>query len=129
MNNLIEKIKTSTANYLKSFGVDPGNLDYIDEELLFASLNAKPATAKAFQDGSSSIDKSILEKCSSKKLLLGQWSGYIYDVVEYEDKITFYTSCGVTGTPQYEVNKSDIVSIADVGICYQYTLYYIVCNV
>lgn len=127
--SLINLIKESTAKYLGTFGVEAGNLDYITEDLIFASVNAVPATAKAFQNSAASVDTETQRVFSSEKLLFGQWSGYIYDVVEYSDKITFYTSCGVTGTPQYTVYKSNIVSIKYAGLCYQYSLYYLVCNI
>lgn len=57
-----------------------------------------------------------------------QWSGYIYGLTEYEDKYTFYKSCGVTNTPIYTVYKNNVVSLKQNGICYQYTQYYLVYN-
>jgi hypothetical protein len=57
-----------------------------------------------------------------------QWSGYIYDLTEKDGTYYFYSSCGVTNTPQYSVSKSNVVKLERNGFCYQYNQFYIIYN-
>lgn len=56
----------------------------------------------------------------------GQWSGYITLTADDGTNITFYVGC--FGEGPYTVNKSQIVSINQVGICGNYGAYYAVIN-
>jgi hypothetical protein len=124
----LQSHKKQTIDFLKSFNLEPGNLDYLNEKYISDNASAAKPTQKILEIGKAKIDPKILEENSKVALPLSQWSGYVYSVSQVGDKLYFYTSCGVTGTPQYYINTNQIVSIKQTGLCYQYTLYYLVFN-
>lgn len=126
---LVSSIRESTAKFLKSFNIDGVNLGYINENRINAALNAVPITTEAIQESTYLADAETKARVPGESLLAGQWSGYIYDITYYDDgTMGFFTSCGVTGTQEYTINRSQVVSLKQTGLCYQYSLFYLVYN-
>lgn len=77
---------------------------------------------------STTIPKGNGEITSNEPKKYGQWSGYVYEWADNGDTFTFFTSCGVSGTPKQTIKKNQLVSLKQNGTCYQHTLYYLVYN-
>jgi hypothetical protein len=124
----LENQKQKITEFLKSFHLEPGDLSYLDEKYAEDNATAQQVTKEVMENGKEKIDSEVLKENSASPLLDGQWSGYVYGISQDATKFYFYTSCGVTGTPQYYIYLTQIVSLKQTGICYQYSLYYLVYN-
>ena len=124
----IESLKEHTLAFFKSFDLDTPNLDYINEKYLTDRKKAVRLARKPAVLGKAEVDPKELEKLSKIILPEDQASMYVFNISDDGTTTTFYTSCGVDGVLPSSIADTQIVSLTDIGICYQYTLYNMVYN-
>lgn len=123
--SLIAQMRKVATEFHQKHGVASPNVDYIDDDYILRALGSKERSAleKAERQVSNDAEEYQGVKTAGE---LTQWSGYISQVYYQDDNMYFVTPCQA---PQsYVVNKTQVVSLAQNGICGNYTQYYAVIN-